>query len=137
MYWVVAKKKKSYFPTKISINKVKLKLSEAVSESHLILNYLVQPHNVYKKKNSDNQFTINFQCRMCTITWFLRIVTAICMTRSCEYRVQSDRRTNQLTNPDSEILKVLPNKLVNETNSLHAAHSSVSSHHMGPSLKLS
>lgn len=49
MDWVVAKKKgggRDFSPTEININKGKLKLFEALSESHVILKYLAQPHNV-------------------------------------------------------------------------------------------
>lgn len=47
-----------FSPTEININKGKLKLFEAVSESHVILKYLARPHNVYQ--NPYNQFTIIF-----------------------------------------------------------------------------
>lgn len=47
-----------FFPTEININKGKLKLFEAISESHVILKYLARPHNVYQ--NPYNRFTIIF-----------------------------------------------------------------------------
>jgi hypothetical protein len=52
------------------------------------------------------------KCHVYTITCFLRVVTAVCMTRSCEYMVLRNRYINQGTDPDSETLTLLSKKLI-------------------------